>query len=93
MSETTNKTTIEIIASDDGKSYSLEIVEEEAKKGTRIDQRTAQAILAMDERLRNPQVIQAMQQYQSQNAMYGDMMNARRMMPMQGFPLMNEMYR
>ena len=32
MSETTNKTTIEIIASDDGKSYSLEIVEDEAKK-------------------------------------------------------------
>lgn len=56
-----NETTIKIVASADGKNYSLEIVEAEAKTGDRIDQRTAQMIKKMDDMMRDPQFIQAYQ--------------------------------
>lgn len=57
-----NETTIKITPSADGKSYSLEIVEAEAKTGDRIDQRTAQMIKKMDDMMRDPQFMQAYQQ-------------------------------
>jgi hypothetical protein len=57
-----NETTIKIVASADGKNYSLEIVEAEAKTGDRIDQRTAQMIKKMDDMMRDPQFMQAYQQ-------------------------------
>lgn len=57
-----NETTIKITASADGKNYSLEIVEAEAKTGDRIDQKTAQMIKKMDDMMRDPQFMQAYQQ-------------------------------
>ena len=50
-----NETTIKIKLNADGKSYTAEIVEADAKNGTRLDQRVAQTIIHMDERLRDPQ--------------------------------------
>lgn len=66
-----NETTIKIKATPDGKDCTFEIVEEEAKTGTRIDQVAAQGVLNMDKLLRDPQFMQAYQQMQNQN-------NARR---------------
>lgn len=57
-----NTTTIKIIANEDGQNYKLEIVEADAKTGTRVDQKIAQMILKMDEQLRDPQVLGMMQQ-------------------------------
>ena len=47
-----NETTIKIKATPDGKDCTFEIVEEEAKTGTRIDQVAAQGVLNMDKMLR-----------------------------------------
>ena len=68
-----NETTIKIVASADGKNYSLEIVEAEAKTGDRIDQRTAQMIKKMDDMMRDPQFMQAYQQMarQQQTGRFG----------------------
>lgn len=72
-----NETTIKIKASADGNDYTIEIVEEDAKNGTRIDQKTAQGILAMDQRLRDPEMQQMMRNFQ--NHPLANQM--RRMMP------------
>lgn len=64
-----NETTIKITASADGKNYSLEIVEAEAKTGDRIDQKTAQMIKKMDDMMRDPQFMQAYQQMAKQQQM------------------------
>jgi hypothetical protein len=71
-----NETTIKIVASADGKNYSLEIVEAEAKTGDRIDQRTAQMIKKMDDIMRDPQFMQAYQQMarQQQSGRFGSPM-------------------
>lgn len=71
-----NETTIKIVASADGKSYTLEIVEAEAKTGDRIDQRTAQMIKKMDDIMRDPQFMQAYQQMarQQQSGRFGSQM-------------------
>ena len=68
-----NETTIKITASADGKNYSLEIVEAEAKTGDRIDQRTAQMIKKMDDMMRDPNFMQAYQQMarQQQSSRFG----------------------
>lgn len=56
-----NETTIKIKLNADGQSYSAEIVEAEGKTGTRLDQKVAQTIIHMDERLRDPQTLQMIQ--------------------------------
>ena len=92
-----NETTIKIKASEDGKNYTLEIVEEEARKGTRLDQRTAQAILAMDQRLREPEMMQMMQNFGNAPMMGAPMPQMRRMVMPYGDGWsphgMQEMYR
>ncbi len=55
-------TTIRIIPGQDGQSYTLEILEAEAKNGNRIDQRVATKILAMDQQFRDPNFISTLQQ-------------------------------
>ena len=55
-------TTIRIIPSQDGQNYSMEIVEPEGKNGKRIDQLVAQRILNIDGQMRNPNVVNALQQ-------------------------------
>lgn len=55
-------TTIRIIPGQDGQSYTLEILEQEAKNGNRIDQRVAGKILAMDQQFRDPNFINTLQQ-------------------------------
>lgn len=57
-------TTLKITAGDDGKSYTMEIIEGDAKNGTRIDQKVAQMILRLDERMRDPQAVNMLQQAQ-----------------------------
>lgn len=61
-----NETTIKIKATPDGKDCTFEIVEEEGKTGTRIDQVAAQGVLNMDKMLRDPQFMQAYQQMRNQ---------------------------
>ena len=56
-----NETTIKIKLNADGQSYTAEIVEAEAKTGTRLDQKVAQTIIHMDERLRDLQTLQMIQ--------------------------------
>lgn len=55
-------TTIRIIPSNDGQNYQMEIVEPEAKNGKRIDQLVAQRIINIDGQMRNPNVVNALQQ-------------------------------
>lgn len=57
-----NATTIKITSNEDGQSYKMEIVEADAKNGTRLDQKVAQTILQMDERLRDPNTMSTIQQ-------------------------------
>lgn len=54
-------TTIKITAGDDGNSYTMEIVEADAKNGKRIDQKVAQMVLRLDERMRDPQAVNMLQ--------------------------------
>ncbi len=82
-------TTIKIIAGDDGKSYSMEIVESEAKNGNRIDQKVANWILQLDGRLRDPQAVNMIQQVQQNpqgimQQMFQRMMGGGMMPPMGG---------
>ena len=60
-----NETTIKIKLSADGSNYTMEIVEAEAKQGTRLDNRVAQTILKMDENLRKPETMQMLANPQS----------------------------
>jgi hypothetical protein len=53
-----NETTIKIKLAADGNSYTMEIIEADAKQGTRLDQKVAQTILKMDENLRKPETMQ-----------------------------------
>lgn len=53
-----NETTIKIKLAADGNDYTMEIVEADAKQGTRLDNRVAQTILKMDENLRKPETMQ-----------------------------------
>lgn len=53
-----NETTIKIRLAADGNNYTMEIVEADAKQGTRLDQKVAQTILKMDENLRKPETMQ-----------------------------------
>lgn len=53
-----NETTIKIRLAADGNSYTMEIVESDAKQGGRLDQKVAQTILKMDENLRKPETMQ-----------------------------------
>lgn len=53
-----NETTIKIRLAADGNNYTMEIVESDAKQGTRLDQKVAQTILKMDENLRKPETMQ-----------------------------------
>lgn len=55
-------TTIRIVPSSDGQNYQMEILEPEAKNGKRIDQLVAQRILNIDGQMRNPNVVNALQQ-------------------------------
>jgi hypothetical protein len=64
-----NETTIKIKATPDGKDCTFEIVEEEAKTGTRVDQVAAQGVLNMDQMLRDQNFRRAYQQMQNQNSM------------------------
>lgn len=57
-------TTIKITAGDDGNSYKMEIVEADAKNGKRIDQKVAQMVLRLDERMRDPQAVNMLQMAQ-----------------------------
>ena len=84
-----NETTIKIKATPDGKDCTFEIVEEEAKTGTRIDQLAAQGVLNMDKMLRDPQFMQAYQQMQNQTARRGFSPMGGGMMPGNGgmFPM------
>lgn len=82
-------TTIRITASDDGKSYIMEIVENEAKNGTRIDQKVANWILQLDGRLRDPQAVSMIQQAQQNpqgmmQQMFQRMMGGGMMSPFSG---------
>lgn len=63
-----NETTIKIKLSDDGTNYTAEIVEVEARSGSRLDQRVAQNIIAYDNQLRQPQTQQMFQTFR-QNPM------------------------
>ncbi|MBS1369815.1 MAG: hypothetical protein HPZ91_07665 [Lentisphaeria bacterium] len=84
-----NETTIKIKLNADGQSYIAEIVEAEAKTGTRLDQKVAQTIIHMDERLRDPQTLQMIQnarqnpQGMLQQMMSGMMSGGGGMNPMQ----------
>ena len=53
-----NETTIKIRLAADGNNYTMEIVEADAKQGSRLDQKVAQTILKMDENLRKPETMQ-----------------------------------
>jgi hypothetical protein len=53
-----NETTIKIRLASDGNNYTMEIMEADAKQGTRLDQKVAQTILKMDENLRKPETMQ-----------------------------------
>lgn len=55
-------TTIKITAGDDAQSYKMEIVEADAKNGTRIDQKVANMILSLDCQMRDPNFVNMMQQ-------------------------------
>ncbi len=55
-----NETHLKVKMADDGQSYSIEIVENDAKNGTRLDQQVAQEIVKMDQRLKDPETAQAM---------------------------------
>ena len=83
-------TTIRIKATPDGNNCTLEIVEDEAKTGTRIDQRVARVILEIDKIMQDPQFIQAMQSMQMQSGQMGRWQNPtqRPMMPY-GMPMPN----
>lgn len=63
-----NETTIKIKLSEDGTSYTAEIVEPEARSGSRLDQKVAQNILAYDNQLRQPHTQQMFQAFR-QNPM------------------------
>lgn len=63
-----NETTIKIKLSEDGTNYTAEIVEVDARSGTRLDQRVAQNIIAYDTQLRQPQTQQMFQAFR-QNPM------------------------
>jgi hypothetical protein len=63
-----NETTIKIKLSDDGSSYTAEIVEPDARSGSRLDQKVAQNIIAYDNQLRQPQTQQMFQAFR-QNPM------------------------
>jgi flagellar biosynthesis chaperone FliJ len=85
-----NETTIKIKMSPDGKNCVLEIVEEDAKTGTRIDQRVARAILELDKAMQDPQFMQAMQSMQAQQSQARWMSpNQRPMTPFGGVPSPN----
>lgn len=64
----TNETTIKIKLSEDGTNYTAEIVEVDARSGTRLDQKVAQNIIAYDNQLRQPQTQQMFQAFR-QNPM------------------------
>ena len=86
-----NETTIKIKLSPDGNHCSLQIVEEDGKQGNRLDQKIAQLILELDEMMKNPQFMQAMQSMQHQQ---GGMArwanpNQRPMTPFGGIPSPN----
>lgn len=63
-----NETTIKIKLTDDGSSYTAEIVEPDARSGSRLDQKVAQNIIAYDNQLRQPQTQQMFQAFR-QNPM------------------------
>lgn len=63
-----NETTIKIKLSEDGTNYTAEIVEVDARSGTRLDQKVAQNIIAYDNQLRQPQTQQMFQAFR-QNPM------------------------
>jgi hypothetical protein len=58
-SKMANETHLKIKLADDGQ-YTIEIVEGDAKNGTRLDQQVAQEIVKMDQKLKDPQTAQAM---------------------------------
>ena len=71
-----NETTIKIKLSEDGTNYTAEIVEVDARSGTRLDQRVAQNIIAYDNQLRQPQTQQMFQAFrQNPMAAMRQMMN------------------
>lgn len=86
-----NETTIKIKASPDGKNCVLEIVEEDAKTGSRIDQRVARIILDLDKAMQDPQFMSAMQGMlqQQQNQARWMNPNQRPMTPFGGMPSPN----
>ena len=55
-------TTIRIYSGEDGQSYGLEVLEQDAKNGNRIDQKVAMQIVALDKQLRDPQFVNMLQQ-------------------------------
>jgi hypothetical protein len=63
-----NETTIKIKLSEDGTNYTAEIVEVDARSGSRLDQKVAQNIIAYDNQLRQPQTQQMFQAFR-QNPM------------------------
>lgn len=83
-----NETTIKIKANPDGNNCTLEIVEEEAKNGTRIDQRVAKIIVELDKLMQDPQFLQAMQSMQMPQGQMNRWANPsqRQMMPF-GMPM------
>ena len=83
-----NETTLKVKASPDGKSCVVEIVEEEAKTGDRIDQKAARVIVKMDEMLRNPEFMQRLEAMQQQMQAYsGQAMRFNQPMPYGTMPM------
>ena len=87
-----NETTIKIKTSPDGNNCSLEIVEEDAKTGNRMDQKIARLILELDDAMKNPQFLQALQvmmQQQNQQQSRWSNVSQRPMTPFGGIPSPN----
>lgn len=80
-----NETTIKIKLSEDGNTYTAEIVEVEARNGTRLDQKVAQNIIAYDNQLRQPQTQQMFQAFR-QNPMAAMRQMMSQMMQGGGMP-------
>lgn len=80
-----NETTIKIKLSEDGTNYTAEIVEVDARSGTRLDQRVAQNIIAYDTQLRQPQTQQMFQAFR-QNPMAAMRQMMSQMMQGGGMP-------
>lgn len=56
-----NETTLKIKMNADGNGYTIDIVESDAKSGSRLDQKVAQSIVEMDKKLKSPEFMQQLE--------------------------------